>query len=72
MRFNGQKIRAKADDWIEVETPDGPAVLRGYNPALIEYESEGERPLPADPARLTQQQKDALLIELARRVGLVE
>lgn len=39
MRFQGRKIRANGGDWIEIETDEGPATLRGYDAALIEYES---------------------------------
>lgn len=42
MRFNGSKILRRSEDWIEIQTEEGPATLRGYNPALIEYESVDE------------------------------
>ncbi len=42
MRFDGQKILRWSTAELEVETPDGPATLRGYDAALIEYESVEE------------------------------
>lgn len=46
MFFNAQKILSSSEtpgEWIEIQTEDGPATLRSYDPSLIEYESVEEQ-----------------------------
>ncbi len=42
MSFNDSKILRHTSDELEVQTPEGPATLRGHDPSLIEYETLNE------------------------------
>lgn len=63
MRLNGMKILTRGEDWIEVEAPDGSATLRGYDPALIEYESldEAKREKTAEIRARVVSEADAVM-----------
>lgn len=45
MILDGYRVTGRSatpGEWIEIETGEGPAILRGYDPSLIEYESVEE------------------------------
>lgn len=72
MRYAGHKVLARSEngEWIEIQTDDGPAILRGYDPSLIEYETLQER--QDEQAQKIRDEAGRRLVEATRATTLPE